>query len=284
MSIGRPFNQIFGADLEHLRYKLTLLHLRALQSLHREHPIPLGYWLKFGAIVKTIFRSRDALLPLYGSLQSTGESLQVPELRQLLRNDILGLWSLDGTTINFLWKKLQHDRPKVILECGAGVSSLILAKYAASHGSGRSDAPTIFSLEQDMQIKKAIESRLAECGLGGHVQILHVPLSESASYEIDANELLKQLGSRKVDWLLIDGPAGPKGCRKWTLPLLAGFCRSDARWFLDDAFREGELGILREWRHSPGIVVEGIYPIGKGLGTGLVKDSQRVNSQEWSNR
>jgi hypothetical protein len=276
--------RIFDTILERGRGKLTSLHLRILRSLQSERSIPLGYWLKFGSIVKMVFRCPDALLPLYGSLKSTGESLKVPELRQLLRNDILGLWALDGTTINFLWKRLQHDRPKIILECGAGVSSLILAKYAASYGSGRSDAPTIFSLEQDLQIKKAVESRLEEYGLGGYVQIVFAPISASASYEVDAEEFSKQLGSRKADWLLIDGPAGPKGCRKWTLPLLAKFCRSGARWYLDDAFREGELRILREWQHWPGFAVEGIYPIGKGLGTGVVKDPQRVDGQEWSNR
>ena len=276
----KRINRILGAILQQLRFKLTLLHHRALRSLHKERTISLDYWLKFEVIVKQIFRSPEVLLPsYYMSLESTGESLQAPELRQLLHHDVLGKWSLDRTTINFLWQRLQRDRPKIILECGAGVSTLILAKYAASNGSGLSDAPSIFSFEQKLQIKKTIETRLSECGLGGHVQILYAPFSETASYEIDVDELAKQLRSRKADWLLIDGPAGPKGCRIHTLPLLARFCRSGARWFLDDAFREGELGILREWRKLPRIVVEGIHPIGKGLGTGLVKHPQRFALQ-----
>jgi len=50
--------------------------------------------------------------------------------------------------------------------------------------------------------------------------------------------------------------------------MLAKFSHHGARWFLDDAFRDGELGILRKWQRLPGIEVNGIYPIGKGLATG----------------
>jgi len=134
----------------------------------------------------------------------------------------------------------------------------------------------VFSLEQDMQIKEAIEGRLTEAGLSEHVRILHTPLSAQGTYQLDIGKLWGLLGSKRADWLLIDGPFGPEGCRVSTLTLLARFCRPGARWFMDDAFRDGELRILREWFGLPGIVVEGIYPIGKGLGTGIVKDPQRV--------
>ena len=54
------------------------------------------------------------------------------------------------------------------------------------------------------------------------------------------------------------------------------FAVPGARWFLDDSFRDGELRVLNHWNRVHGIVVEGIYPIGKGLGVGIVTDPEQV--------
>ena len=70
---------------------------------------------------------------------------------------------------------------------------------------------------------------------------------------------------------MIDGPAGEIGCRTGTLPMLINHCSEWAKWCLDDAFRDGEVKILSQWSRLAGVEVEGIYPIGKGLGTGSVE-------------
>ena len=261
---------------ERCRHRLMILHLQLLRVVYGQRPVPLSYWLAIRSVVRGFFRSPDPLFPPYASLQSTGAALRLPELQQLLWNDMLGTWTIDRTTIELFWGKLQRDRPAVVIECGAGASSLILAKYAARFCSGPRGSWSVLSLEQDPQVKQTIERRLAQHGLSEHVKILHTPISESGRYQLNPEELWEQLGTSKADWLLIDGPAGPEGCRVWTLTLLAKFCRPGARWFLDDALRDGELGILREWCHVPGVSVEGIYPTGKGLGTGLIEDPQQV--------
>lgn len=74
----------------------------------------------------------------------------------------------------------------------------------------------------------------------------------------------------KVDWILIDGPAGSPGCRFNTLPTLLRFCHVGTRWFIADAFRDAEMKVLHQWQNIQNIAVEGIYPIGKGLATGQV--------------
>lgn len=258
------------------RNKLIVAHLRFLLFAFGECPIPLGYWLFVRSLVKFAFRSNDSLFPPYNVLTSTGETLRVPELRKLFKNIILGTWALDAAVIERLWKELRRDDPRIVVECGAGVSTLTMAKHMASRYSGCPDRPCVFSIEQDPQIKQEVENRLKESGLHDYVRIIHAPVSDSGKYELDASQLDAQLGSEKVDWLLIDGPAGPSGCRIWTLPALARFCKPDARWFLDDGFRDEELHTLLEWSSLPGLAVEGIYPIGKGLATGLVKDPRRV--------
>ena len=262
---------------ERIHRRLIITHLKLLSFLNPKRPIQLRYWLALRSTVSTVFHFPDTLATPYDTLEDTGASLRSPELQQLLGNDLLGTWALDVPTIDFLWERMERDLPKNIIECGAGISSLILARHATSHFSGSDVPPLILSLEQSLQVKEETESRLARHGLSKQVRILHAPLSAEGRYLPDLNELDEHLKEERIDWLFIDGPAGPDGCRVWTLPLLSRLCRPGARWFLDDAFRDGELQALREWSQMPGVIVEGIYPIGKGLATGVVKDPRGVN-------
>jgi hypothetical protein len=265
-----------GALGKRLHRTLIISHLRLLKFAQVKRPVPLNYWLAFRIAVKTIFRSPDPLTVPYDVLENTGASLKSPELQRLLWNDVLGTWALDVPTIDFLWERMERDTPRIIIECGAGISTLVLARYATNYASRSGSHPLVVSLEQSSQVKQETESRLAREELSNHTRILHEPLSEQGRYEVETDQLAQELSEEKVDWLLIDGPSGPDGCRVWTLPLLSKLCRPGARWFLDDAFRDGELRVLREWSRLPGVVVEGIYPIGKGLATGVVKDPGQV--------
>ena len=250
--------------------KIIGYHLKALRFLYGRRPVSLDYWFLYRSLVQKVFRSPDPLFSNHS--QSTGASLPIEELADLLHDDVLGGWALDGETISFLWTMMQRERPKVIIECGAGVSTLVFAKSLGTNGLGSTDFTSVVSLEQNLGVKKALERRLERCGLQQGVTVLHSPVSKEGEYQLEPNELREHLGSEKVDWVVIDGPAGPDGCRASTLAFLARFCRPGARWFLDDAFRDGELGALNKWNGLPGIVVDGIYPIGKGLAAGIVSD------------
>jgi hypothetical protein len=258
--------------------KLINTHLQTLRFLYGKRSVSLDYWFFYRSLVQKLFRSPDPLFSNHS--QTTGAFLPVEELVDLLFDDVLGGWALDGETISFLWRMLQRERPKVIIECGAEVSTLIFAKSLAINRFGSTDFTSVVSLEQNLAVKKAVERRLERCGLQQGVTVFHSPASNEGEYQFEPNELREHLGLEKVDWLVIDGPAGPDGCRASTLPYLARFCRPGARWFLDDAFRDGELEILNEWNGLRGIVVDGIYPIGKGLAAGIVADpgSLSVNS------
>lgn len=269
--------QLYNSISYHSRNKIVILHLKLLKAIYKRRPVPLPYWLKFHSLMKLLFSFSNHISPPHTFFLSTGESLKIPELKKLLKVDVLGDWALDRSVIQFLWDQLLFDRPKVIIECGAGISSLILAKYAQLYGQFSKESLFIFSFEQDLHTKKKIESRLKKSGLGDYVQITHTPISDQGRYKIDSTKLNEQIGGKKADWLLIDGPSGPAGCRIWTIPILAQFCRSGAIWFLDDAFRNGELQVLRQWMHWPGVMVKGIYPMGKGLGVGIIQDPQRLS-------
>ena len=251
--------------------KGNAVHLRLLHTLYRSRPVPFVYWSAVHRVVKRLVSVGD---PLFSEPPSVhGGVLRDPRLQDLLRHDALGAWSLDPGTIDLVWSHVLTRQPRTILECGAGSSTLVLGKYLETAGVPGALA---VSVEQDLPYKEEIERRLATSGLQHFVRVLHAPLSADHSYQLDPLTMKAQLGSRKADLLVIDGPSGRPGCRVWTLPLLAPFCRQGTRWFLDDAFRDGEVSVLRAWAATRGVSVEGIYPIGKGLATGVIEQPEGV--------
>jgi hypothetical protein len=234
----------------------------------RFRPIRLRDWLGMRRFMRRVCDGPDALVPPMETFRGAGSSLSDPELARLLADDELGTWALDVATIEVLWEKLQAERPATLLEFGAGVSTVLLARYATWRAAQGLARPVIVSIEQDAAVREKVERRLASLGMGEGVDVLHAPLSAASRYQIDLNAIKTRLLGRAIDWILIDGPAGPDGCRVSTLPDVLPLCASGARWFLDDALRDGEIGILREWSRRRDLSVEGIYPVGKGLATG----------------
>ena len=252
------------------RSRVSYLHLEFLRRVGGTKPIPLWYWELSRRLTRVFGSGPDLLFPPYEFLYSSGESLEIEELKTLLMNDTLGGWSLDAQTIVLLWEILHREKPRLVVECGAGISTLVLARYAALASSER-DPCCIVSLEQDFETAQSIRLRLSSVSLNRFVQVVHSPLDSNGNYSLrNFEEALARLPRRSIDFLMIDGPAGVTGCRLATLPMLLGHCRDGARWFLDDAFRDGEMRILNQWSSLAGIEVEGIYPIGKGLGLGSV--------------
>jgi hypothetical protein len=233
-------------------------------------PIPLRDWLGMRRIMRRVTGGPDALVPPMETFKGTAASLSDPELARLLAGDELGTWALDVATIEVLWERLQAERPRAVIEFGAGVSTMILARYAQWRTEQGMERAVIVSVEQDAAVRERVEQRLAANGLSEDAHVLHAPLTEASRYRIDVEAIEQCLSGSAADWVLIDGPAGPEGCRVSTLPDVMALCADGARWFLDDALRDGEIGILREWSRLRNVTVEGIYPIGKGLATGTV--------------
>jgi hypothetical protein len=247
------------------------VHLRALQALRGQRPVPFAYWSAAHRLARGLLTGEDRLFseppPIAGAVLSD------PGLRALLMHDQLGGWSLDPSTIELLWSELHRHRPGVIVECGAGASTLVLGHYLATSDLA---GGVSLSIEQDAAYRQQIEARVAEHRMQRWCHLLHTSLSAHDSYDVDLPAVRSLLGSRPADLLMIDGPSGRPGCRLWTLPVLAPLCRPGTRWFLDDAFRDGEMSALRAWARLPGVSVIGIHPVVKGLATGVIDDPRKV--------
>ena len=249
-----------------LHHRALRLHLSVLRRLFKNQPVPLCYWLGLRSIARG--KSADVLSP-----PKANGVLTTSEIKELATSAQCGGWALDAPTIDFVWSKLLEERPSTIIECGAGTSTMMFAKYA---NTKRGASIRVVSLEQSVETKERVERRLSEAGLDESVHIIAAPLSMQAEYQFGKSEMRDITAPVGCDWVFIDGPAGPNGCRTHTLLALAAYCRPSARWFLDDAFRDGELETLRLWSQNPGLSVEGIYPIGKGLATGKIEQPHRV--------
>ncbi|MBC9934388.1 class I SAM-dependent methyltransferase [Chitinophaga qingshengii] len=232
-------------------------------------PYPLSFWEKKKAFWRRFSKEENTLSPSYHWLKTPGASIPVPELKGLYDGVILGHWTMDAASMAQLWNRLVQERPKVIVECGCGVSTVMFAKYFSLH---RPDG-ILLSLEQDSKEKARLEGRLKELGLEKGIHIYHLPVSgPGEGYDFRQFGGLAALPFMEpFDWLIVDGPAGGDESRYNTVPSLQSMARPGATFFLDDSLRDAEMSILERWNNLPGIKVEGIYPIGKGLAVGFYK-------------
>lgn len=182
----------------------------------------------------------------------------------------LSPWAIDAATARWLWQEATLRQPRVVLECGAGESTVLFATFlagapaAAGHGP-----PCVVALEHDAEYAAGIRERVSVHGWANLVHVHLAPLAPDGSYTLVPFALAAVLGGRRADWILVDGPPDN---RTLTVPSLAAYARAGTRWFLDDAFDPAFFAALQRWTTWPGLRVDGIIPIGKGLGVGTITD------------
>lgn len=229
-------------------------------------PVSIAYWLDKRQLLKRYSSKKDVLIASKRVLKTHGKNLPIEELKELLSGTILGDWALDKDTIILLWERLIAEKPRIIIESGSGTSTLINAYYMQKYcPEGK-----IISLEQQKDEKVRVDNKLRKFGLSPFAYVLYAPLDENDHYGVNHEYVEQLLGNEKADWLVIDGPSGRAGCRSAVMDTMLPYLKSGARWFADDAFRDGELEFLQKWQQSEEIIVEGIFPVGKGLATGII--------------
>lgn len=157
-------------------------------------------------------------------------------------------WSAAPDLLALLVDHAFEERPTVIVECGSGISTVILAACCRRHGHGH-----VHSLESVGLYAARTRAELARTGLGDHATVLHAPLAPVPAgdgvihwYAIDA------LPPGAIDLLLVDGPPGfiQRLSRLPALPRLASRLAPGAAIILDDADRPDERAIAARWREA----------------------------------
>ena len=84
----------WASVLNHFRRRvvdgLINCHLRALGLFYKQRPVPLKYWQFFYLPLAILSGCSDPLFPNPDRLRTSGKSLSIRPLKELLRHDLLG--------------------------------------------------------------------------------------------------------------------------------------------------------------------------------------------------
>ncbi len=141
--------------------------------------------------------------------------------------------------------------PALVAECGAGISTLFVARLLRQRGRGR-----LVTAEHDEGWADWVTRTLRSEGLDDLATVVHAPLAEDGWYA--RAPLEAALGDDPVGVLVVDGPpAYAPGLEQARHPALAFFAprlAPDAAVLLDDLWRPGEQAVLARWQAESELV------------------------------
>lgn len=189
--------------------------------------------MSFDRLAHSSFRQLEAL---YGVHLDLGLKHSLPPTRK---------WAASPDLLKQLTTYALQARPKTIVECGSGVSTIVLARCAQLNGAGH-----VYTLEHSPEAAQQTRGNLKQHGLEEYVTVLEAPLRK---YELGgqtwswySTEGLPEAG---VDMLFVDGPpAATQSLARYPAgPLLLPRLTPGAAAFLDDANRGDEKQIVERW-------------------------------------
>lgn len=174
-----------------------------------------------------------------------------------------------GTTIpepllNILVAHLFRQRPKMVVELGSGLSTLMMGKCLKIIGSGQ-----LLSLEQCQKVHSKHQELVNQLGLASFVEVAHAPLEDLVlngnTYPWYALDPL--LSVNTVDLVLVDGPLGVSqdNARYPAVPVLIDKLSAWGVIFMDDAARANEQGVIAAWQEEFKELRVDYLPQGRGI-------------------
>ncbi len=150
---------------------------------------------------------------------------------------------------NTLISLIKEQKPKLILEAGSGVSTLIGSYCLQTLGEGK-----VISLDHDktyadLSSKNLFKHELQDIGTVVHAPLTEIALKGKTWLWYETTELLKVIKNQSIDLLVIDGPPWNTQnlARYPALPILFDLLSENAIILIDDAARKDEQEILNLW-------------------------------------
>jgi len=200
-------------------------------------------------------------------------------------------WALDGATIDRLVEVARSQAPATIVEFGSGTSTIVLASLFADASAKRL---RVISFDEDLHWAARTRDALRVRGLQHVAVVNHLPLIEHEprpkgyALTAQATQLLRR---NPPELIIVDGPTLDSGAsRLGTLDAIAPFVRRQATVLLDDALRDAELSVAREWTRREDLVIHGIRATPKGLLEATLQSrartarSRRARVRDWVRR
>jgi len=155
-------------------------------------------------------------------------------------------WAASPDFLLLLAEHVLQKKPKCIVECSSGASTIVLAQCAKINGYGH-----IQSLEHDAHYADKTRQQLIKQKLQDWATVIDAPLRD---YKFNEQKyrwytLNEQIKSSCIDMLVIDGPPASLGhCARYPAgPLLLPLLNENGMVFLDDADRPDEQKIIQRW-------------------------------------
>jgi predicted O-methyltransferase YrrM len=144
--------------------------------------------------------------------------------------------------------EIVHGRRTSVVECGSGVSTVVLARLLRQRGAGGA----VVAIEHDPDWARLVGELLAEDQLAEFGRVVLAPLEGDPQWYSRA--ALTDLPDT-IDLLIVDGPPADRpgnGLRRApALPTLEPRLSETAVVYLDDVDRPGEQAVLEGWQaHS----------------------------------
>lgn len=155
-------------------------------------------------------------------------------------------WAASPDFLLVLARHILENKPGVVVECGSGVSTIVITQCLKQLGTGH-----LYSLDHDLHFSNKTMHELSTLELSEWVTMNSSPLTD---HQIDGQDWswysIDKLDCPAIDMLVIDGPpAGVDGLARYPAgPILFPKLNEEAKVFLDDAARPGEQEVISRWR------------------------------------
>ncbi len=215
-------------EIRSLRKGLTHLS-EQVQQTHQEH--------------RRQFQQIEALTSLYYALRPRHP---LPATR---------VWAASPDLLWYLCRTVRESGVRQVLECGSGVSTLVIAYALQEQGEGR-----VCALEHDEAYARSTRDLLRQHQLQAWAEVVHAPLRPVELHGdmwpwYDTTAVPQQ----SFDLIFVDGPPGATRdhARFPAVPLLRDRLADDGTIVLDDYSRPDEADIGRRWlEHYPELAGE----------------------------
>jgi hypothetical protein len=156
-------------------------------------------------------------------------------------------WSADPLLVHRAVRLVIETRPSLVVECGSGSSTVVLARCLRAIGQGR-----LLSLEHDPEYASRTSHLLRLNRLEDQATVVTAPLGTRAA----GDDLFQWYGpeyepflDRPIDLLLVDGPPGGSSVRARypAVPLLRSHFSPECAILLDDGDRQDERATAQSW-------------------------------------
>lgn len=147
-----------------------------------------------------------------------------------------------------LRQELTSLRPRTVVECGSGATTLLLALAVKQHGL----STRVVALEHLETCKARTEQALRQQGVAELVEVRLAPLTRSSvlDHETPSYDERTLRDLNEIGLLVVDGSPEPTGDRAWfpAVPLLRDRMSASCVIVVDDLIRPVDLELVQSWR------------------------------------